>query len=83
MQAFTAAIQLVLRSQTLALNQLPTAVKQRHEAEAGADSSNDAKRTGINAAPPITVLEVVLHTQRLQVRQQGHNIQEREHEQHS
>ena len=70
MQAFAAAVQTVLRCQTSALNELPTAVKQRRQAEHNNMGSKGMKRGGhAPPVPPVTVLEVVLHTQRLQVKQ--------------
>ena len=68
LQAFTAAVQSVLRGQTCALQQLPEAVKQRRMAEQSHSSSAAGRRTeSQQGLPAMTVLEVVLHTDRLQV----------------
>ena len=68
MQAFAAAVQSILRSQTSALNQLPAAVKQRRQGEhTGHGKSSDNAGAETCHLLPMTVLEVVLHTQRLQV----------------
>jgi hypothetical protein len=68
LQAFTAAVQSVLRGQTCALQQLPGAVKQRRMAEQSHSSMAAQRRTeSQQGLPAVTVLEVVLHTERLQV----------------
>ena len=108
MQAFAAAVQAVLRSQSLALQQLPQAVPQRRQAESleslelraglshgaglfhGVESLREAEalhraeplhRAGLmhsklfagqagqaqTALPAMTVLEVAVHTEKLQV----------------
>ena len=71
LQAFTAAVQNVLRGQTCALQQLPEAVKQRRMAEQSHSSMAAGRRTerteSEQGLPAVTVLEVVLHTEKLQV----------------
>lgn len=68
LQAFTAAVQSVLRGQTCALQQLPEAVKQRRMAEQSHSSMAAGRRTeSEQGLPAVTVLEVVLHTEKLQV----------------
>ncbi len=68
MQAFTAAVQSVLRGQTCALQQLPEAVQQRRMAEQSHSSMAAGRRTERQQSlPAATVLEVVLHTEKLQV----------------
>ena len=68
MQAFTAAVQSVLRGQTCAWQQLPEAVKQRRTAEHSHSSMAAGRRTeSQQGLPAVTVLEVVLHTEKLQV----------------
>ena len=68
LQAFTAAVQSVLRGQTCALQQLPEAVKQRRTAEQSHSSMAAGRRTeSQQGLPAVTVLEVVLHTEKLQV----------------
>ena len=66
-QAFAAAVQTVLRSQTSALNQLPAAVQQRRQAETHAGTTGNHEGSHSLLMPSMTVLEVVLHTRRLQV----------------
>ncbi|KAL0048524.1 hypothetical protein WJX82_005046 [Trebouxia sp. C0006] len=70
LQAFTAAVQNVLRGQTCALQQLPEAVKQRRMAEQSHSSMAAGRRTerteSEQGLPAVTVLEVVLHTEKLQ-----------------
>ena len=69
-QAFAAAVHSILRWHTSALNQLPAAVKQRRQAERSMHSMQSTgmdKGGGDAAMPPVTILEVVLHTQHLQV----------------
>ena len=69
-QACAAAVQTVLRWHTSALNQLPAAVKQRRQAEHKVSTQGKALDRGSGGDPlvlPVTVLEVVLHTQHLQV----------------
>lgn len=68
LQAFTAAVQSVLRGQTCALQQLPEAVNQRRLAEHSHSSTAAGRRTASQQdLPAVTVLEVVLHTEKLQV----------------
>ncbi len=68
LQAFTAAVQSVLRGQTCPLQQLPEAVKQRRMAEQSHNSMAAGRRTeSQQSLPAVTVLEVVLHTEKLQV----------------
>jgi len=68
LQAFTAAVQSVLRGQTCALQQLPEAVKQRRMAEQSHNSMAAGRRAeSQQSLPAVTVLEVVLHTEKLQV----------------
>ena len=69
LQAFSAAVQTILHGQTCALQQLPEAVTQRRLAEQS-DSIKAAagvKQRSRPGPPAVTVLEVVLHTQKLQV----------------
>ena len=66
-QAFAAAVQQQLRSQSAALQQLPAAVQARRCAELPAVLGKAFPIGGGNSR--MTVLEVVLHTQRLQVLQ--------------
>ncbi|KAA6421892.1 MAG: hypothetical protein FRX49_08211, partial [Trebouxia sp. A1-2] len=67
LQAFTAAVQSVLRGQTCALQQLPEAVNQRRLAEHSHSSTAAGRRTASQQdLPAVTVLEVVLHTEKLQ-----------------
>lgn len=67
MQAFSAAVQTILHGQSCALQQLPEAVKQRRTAEQS-DGIQAAAGVKQSPGPPaVTVLEVVLHTQKLQV----------------
>ncbi len=68
LQAFTAAVQSVLRGHTCALQQLPEAVQQRRMAEQSHSSMAVGRRTeSQQSLPAVTVLEVVLHTEKLQV----------------
>lgn len=68
-QAFVAAVHSILRSQTSALNHLPAAVKRRRQGEhVGTGQGSDKGGGHALQLPPMTVLEVVLHTQRLQVK---------------
>ncbi|KAL0023111.1 hypothetical protein WJX77_002676 [Trebouxia sp. C0004] len=67
LQAFTAAVQSLLRGQTCALQHLPEAVKERRMAEQSHSSMVAGRRTECQRGlPAVTVLEVVLHTERLQ-----------------
>lgn len=65
MQAFAAAVEQQLLRQSAALQQLPEAIKARRQAEQWSAPTPDTKPGTKSIA--MTVLEVVLHTQQLQV----------------
>ena len=70
MQAFAAAVQTILRRQTSSLQQLSEAVKQRRKAHPQQMHSSLAKEESCHIQelqPAMSLLEVVLHTERLQV----------------
>ena len=68
-QAFSAAVQTILHGQTCALQQLPEAVKQRRTAEQSnsIQAAAGVKQRSGPGPPAVTVPEVALHTQKLQV----------------
>ena len=65
MQAFAAAVEQQVLRQSAALQQLPRAIKARRQAEQLSLPMPDTKPEMRGVA--MTVLEVVLHTQQLQV----------------
>lgn len=71
-QAFAEAVQQILRRHSRALQELPGSVAARREAEADSSLSRFLGSVGAQTCPsagqtPMTALEVVAHTQHLQV----------------
>ena len=75
MQAFAAALHDVLHQQTAALNHLQAAVQHRRKAESAGLQKNPSMGIAPESTPAMTVMEVVLHTQQLQVRDFDFDLQ--------